>query len=91
MSKKVEVKKEVKGQRERIYKDNKKFISRRNAKNKNGMETIIAPSNKHQSLFNNQGSLANKINEMLKISLNKLINKLFTKLQIKYKSMFKKE
>jgi hypothetical protein len=37
------------------------------------MKTIIAPLNKHQFLSNNQGQPANKINEMLKISLNILI------------------
>jgi hypothetical protein len=55
------------------------------------METMIAPSNKHQFPSNNQGELANKINEMFKIILNRLIKQnSFTKLQIKYKGMFKK-
>jgi hypothetical protein len=37
------------------------------------METIITPLNKDQFPSNNQGETANKINGMLKISLNKLI------------------
>jgi hypothetical protein len=52
------------------------------------METIIAPLNKHQSPSNSQCSPANKINEMLKINLSKLINKLFTKSQNRNKGIF---
>ncbi len=48
-------KKNQRSKGENIYKDNNKFTSRPNAKNKNWMETIIAFSNKHQSPSNNQG------------------------------------
>jgi hypothetical protein len=34
---------------------------------------MIALSNKHQYVFNNQGCPINKINKMLEIHLNKLI------------------
>jgi hypothetical protein len=74
MNKRVKVKKKVKGQgKEHLQNYKQQLTSRPNAKNKNWMEIIITPSNKHQYPSNNRSYLRNKINEMLKISLNILI------------------
>jgi len=55
------------------------------------METIITPLNKDQFPSNNQGETANKINGMLKISLNKLIKQIIYKISNKMqRNVYKK-